>query len=251
MDAPERTEEQAQEKENGEAEKESEIPPPEGDKPEGEGEKDAGEGQDSSRQPPDPPEPPDPDEPSNPDDDEDEEGEGDEGAQKEGGEEEEKEEDELIEVESASTRKKRKLSQRKEKVTEAAMQRLPYFLAEGEPMYRGVDAPAKDKPRVNTQWSIRKGSIALAKDTTPIDHNGNRAFENIRDHQISSIFALQKHLADCNKGNIEKNSTPGPLRANNGEYSPCKTDMTVSQMMRAIGNMNIQNCLAYYLCDMG
>ena len=54
-------------------------------------------------------------------------------------------------------------------------------------------------------------------------------FENIRDHQISSIFTLQKHLVDCNKGNREKNATPGPLRANNGEYSPCKTDMTVSQ----------------------
>ena len=174
VDAPERTEEQGQEKENGEAEKESERPPPEGDKPEGEGEKDAGEGQESSRQPPDPLEPPDPDEPPNPDDEEDEEGEEDDEAQEEGevgeddghGEEEEKVEDDLVEVESPSTKKKRKLSQRKEKVNEAAMQRLPYFLAEGEPMYRGVDAPARDKPRVNTQWSPRKGSIALAKDTT-------------------------------------------------------------------------------------
>ena len=222
VDAPERVEEQGQPKEsNDQAEKEPE--------------KNSGEGHDSSRQPPDPPEPSDPDDPSqNPDegkDGEDEEEEDGEGQEEGEGceEEEEKEVDEEVEVESPSTRKKRKIIQRKEKVDEAAMTRLPYLLAEKGPLYKGVDALPKDKPRVHPQWTVRKGSITQAKDTTPIDHNGNRAFENVRDHQISSIFTLQKHLVDCNKGNREKNSTPGPLRANNGEYSPCRTEMTIIQ----------------------
>ena len=58
---------------------------------------------------------------------------------------------------------------------------------------------------------------------------GNRAFENIRDHLISSIFTLPKHLVDCNKGARERHSTPEPLCTNTGEYSPCKTQMAISQ----------------------
>ena len=58
---------------------------------------------------------------------------------------------------------------------------------------------------------------------------GNRSFENIRDHQISSIFTLQKHLADCSKGSRERNATPDPLRTNTGEFSPCGTEMTLLQ----------------------
>ena len=240
VDAPERVEEQNQSNEdNGQAEQESERPPPEGDKPEGEGEKDSGEGQESSGQPPDPPDPPDPDDPyPNPDEEEDEgeeeeeedQEEGEEGSHNDCEEEEEKEVDETVEVvESESTKKKRKIAQRKEKVDEAAMTRLPFALSEKGPLYKGVMVTLKDKPNVSAQWGVRKGSISQAKDNTPIDHNGNRAFENIRDHQISSIFTLQKHLADCNKGNRVKNSTPPPLRANTGEYSPCKTEMTTVQ----------------------
>ena len=54
----------------------------------------------------------------------------------------------------------------------------------------------------------------------------------IRTHQISSIFSkfsLQKHLVDCNKGGLERNSTPPPLRSPTGEYSPCKTEMKIVQ----------------------
>ena len=131
---------------------------------------------DSSKQPPDPPEPSDPDDPSkNPDeeeDEEDEEGEdgegqeeGEEGEHNECEEEEEKEVDEEVEVESPSTKKKRKIIQRKEKVDEAAMTRLPYLLAEKGPLYKGVDALPRDKPRVHPQWTVRKGSITQAKDT--------------------------------------------------------------------------------------
>ena len=75
----------------------------------------------------------------------------------------------------------------------------------------------------------RKGSPTQVKDNTPINHVGNRSFENIRDHQISSIFTLQKHLVDCNKGTRERNATPDPLRSNTGEFSPCQTEMAVTQ----------------------
>ena len=88
---------------------------------------------------------------------------------------------------------------------------------------------AKDNPRLSRQWRSRKGSPTQVKDKTSISHVGNRAFENIRDHQISSIFTLQKHLVDCNKGPRERHSTPEPLCNNTGEYSPCQTQMETNQ----------------------
>ena len=48
-------------------------------------------------------------------------------------------------------------------------------------------------------------------------------------HQISSIFTLQKHLVDCNKGAKERKATPEPLRTNTGEFSPCQTQMVINQ----------------------
>ena len=48
--------------------------------------------------------------------------------------------------ESPSTKKKRKITQRKEKVDEAAMTKLPYLLAEKGPLYKGVDALPGDNP---------------------------------------------------------------------------------------------------------
>ena len=45
----------------------------------------------------------------------------------------------------------------------------------------------------------------------------------------AALFTLQKHLVDCNKGNREKNAAPAPLRSTTGEYSPCKTEMTMVQ----------------------
>ena len=118
---------------------------------------------------------------------------------------------------------------RKEKVDMAALARLPYPLAEKGLLYKGTEIKAKDTPRARSQWRPRKGSPTRAKDKTPINHVGNRSFENIRDHQISSIFTLQKHLADCNKGPREKNASPDPLRSSTGEFSPCKTEVTLVQ----------------------
>ena len=129
-------------------------------------------------------------------------------------------------VESESTKKRRKITERKEKVDEAAMTRLPYFLSEKGPWYKGVMVTPKDAPAESTQWGVKRGTLPQSKDKTPIDHKGNRAFENI---QISSLFTLQKHLVDCTKGNREKNSTIGPLRTKTGEYSPCKTKMSTVQ----------------------
>ena len=183
------------------------------------------------RQPPDPPEPPpDPDDPDDPDqapDPEEEEEEQQEEeqeeaeeaqqeeaeeAQQEEAEEEKEEEDPLQVVESESTKKSRKNKERKEKVDMAAITRLPYPLAEKGPLYKGTTIPVKDNPRRSIQWKFRKGAPTQVKDNTPINHVGNRSFENIRDHQISSIFTLQKHLVDCNKGPREKNAAPDPLR---------------------------------------
>ena len=76
---------------------------------------------------------------------------------------------------------------------------------------------------------MKRETLPQPTDKTPIDHRGNRAFENIREHQISSLFTLQKHLVDCNKGNREKNAAPAPLRSTTGEYSPCQTEMTMVQ----------------------
>ena len=243
VDAPERVEEQNQSTEgDGQAEEEPEQPPPEGDQPAGDGEQNTGEGQDSSKQPPDPPDPPEP--PEDPDDpgpipdqeedeeeeDEEDQQEGEGGVHGEGAEEEKEEEDPLLEVvESESTKKARKNKERKEKVDEAALTRLPYVLAEKGPLYRGTMTTVKDNPRRNNQWVSRKGAPTQVKDTTPINHVGNRSFENIRDHQISSIFTLQKHLADCNKGPRERHATPDPLRSNKGEFSPCQTEMAIIQ----------------------
>ena len=149
-------------------------------------------------------------------------------------------------VESESTKKRRKIAERKEKVDEAAMTRLPFFLSEKGPWYKGVMVTPKDVPDKSTQRGANKGPLPQSKDKTPIDHKGNRAFENVRDHQISSLFRLQKHLVDCNKGNREKNSTIGPLRTNTGEYSPCKTKMATIQLMMVNGTMNILSCLALF-----
>ena len=77
---------------------------------------------------------------------------------------------------------------------------------------------------------MARGPHPLASDKSPIDLQENRAFENIRLHQINSIFSLQKHLADCEKGSVERNSTPPPLRASTGEYSsPCQIEMKTVQ----------------------
>ena len=247
VDAPERVEDQNQPTEgDNQAEQDTEQPPPEGDQPAENGEQDTGEGQDNSGQPPapDPPEPPeDPDDPDplpeeeEDEDDEEEQQEGEEGGEEgeEGvqgeGEEEEKEEEDppLQEVESETTKKARKLRKRKEKVDMAALTRLPYALAEMGPSYRGTEIEAKGNPRASSQWRPRKGAPTRAKDNAPINHGGNRSFENIRDHQISSIFTLQKHLADCHKGPREKKASPDPLRSSTGEFSPCQTKVQLIQ----------------------
>ena len=246
VDAPEGVEEQVQQTDGDEqAEQEPEQPPPEGDQPAGEGEQNTGKGLGSAGQPPDPPEPPeDPDDPGPiPDEEEDEDDEeeedqqegqegqeGEEGAQAEGAEEEKEEEDPPLQVvESESTKRSRKAKERKEKVDEAALTRLPYVLAEKGPLYKGTMIEVKDTPRRSKQWVPRKGAPTQVKDTTPINHVGNRSFENIRDQQISSIFTLQKHLADCSKGPRERHAAPDPLRSNTGEFSPCQTEMALVQ----------------------
>ena len=109
------------------------------------------------------------------------------------------------------------------------MTRLPYNLPERGPLYKGVMIVPKDLPDKSTQWGVVRGPIPKPKDKTPINHQGNSAFENIRNHQINSLFTLQKHLVDCTKGNREKNSAIGPLRTKTGEYSPCKTKMAITQ----------------------
>ena len=249
VDAPERVEDQNQQTGgDDQAEQEPEQPPPEGDHPAGDEQQDNGEAQDSSKQPPDPPEPPqDPDDPDNPDqppDPEEEEEEQQEEDQEEAEEEdqeepeegqgeeeeeEEKEEDPLQLVESESTKKSRKIKERKEKIDMAALARLPYPLSDKGPLYKGTMIDAKDNPQASRVWRPRKGSPTQVKDKTPISHVDNRAFVNIRDHQISSIFTLQKHLVDCNKGARERHSTPEPLSTNTGEYSPCQTKMATTQ----------------------
>ena len=89
---------------------------------------------------------------------------------------------------------------------------------------------------------MKGGPIPKTQDVSSIDHMENRAFENIRIHQISSIFTLQKHLVDCERGGLERNATPAPLRGPTGEYSPCQTEMTVSQAEDEYGSMNVRNC---------
>ena len=257
VDAPERVEEQNQQTGgDDQAEQEPEQPQPEGDQPAGVEQQGNGEAQQSSGQPPDPPEPPqDPDDPDNPDqppDPEEEEEEQQEEEQEEGeeedqeeaeegqqeepeegqgeeAEEEQEEEDPLQVVESDSTKKGRKIKERKEKIDMVALTRLPYVLSDKGPFYKGTMIDAKANPQASRKWRPRKGSPTQVKDKTPINHVGNRAFENIRDHQISSIFTLQKHLVDCNKGARERHSTPEPLCTNTGEYSPCQTQMAMSQ----------------------
>ena len=132
-------------------------------------------------------------------------------------------------VESESTRKRRRITEHQKKVHDAAMTRLPFALAEKGPLYKGVEITPKDTPKPSLRWRAKKGAIPKPKDKTPIDHKGNRAFENIRDHQISSLFTLQKHLADCDKGAKERNSTLKPLRTTTGEYSPCRKELTTAQ----------------------
>ena len=69
-----------------------------------------------------------------------------EGAHKDGEEEEAKEVDEAEEiVESESTKKKRKIAERKVKVDEATMTRLPYSLSEQGPLYKGVEIAPHEK----------------------------------------------------------------------------------------------------------
>ena len=84
-------------------------------------------------------------------------------------------------VESESTKRDRKNKERKEKVDMAAITRLPYPLAEKGPLYKGTMIEAKGDPRKTKQWVPRKGSPTQVKDNTPINHIGNRSFENIRD----------------------------------------------------------------------
>ena len=141
-----------------------------------------------------------------------------------------KEVDDLEEVvESESTKKKRKMAEHQEKVSDAATTRLPFALSDKGPLYKGVQITPNDRPSPSFRWRAKRGAIPKPKDKSPIDHKGNRAFENIRDHQISSLFTLQKHLADCEKGSKERNSTLNPLRTATGEYSPCKKEMTTAQ----------------------
>ena len=62
-------------------------------------------------------------------------------------------------VVSESTKKKRKIAERKEKVDEAAMTRLPFVLSEKGPLYKGVMVAPKDTPDKSTQWGVKKGSL--------------------------------------------------------------------------------------------
>ena len=98
-----------------------------------------------------------------------------------------------------------------------------------KPSYKGVISTPKERIKPNGPWGTAKGVHPLSTEKSPIDLQENRAFENIRLHQISSIFTLQKHLVDCEKGSMERNSTPAPLRGLAGEYSPCKTEMATVQ----------------------
>ena len=145
-----------------------------------------------------------------------------------------------------STKRSRKNKERKEKVDMAAITRLPYPLSEDGPFFKGTTTTVKDAPRRSIQWKMRKGAPTQVKDPTPINHVGNRSFENIRDHQISSIFTLQKHLADCSKGSRERNATPDPLRTNTGEFSPCKTEMPCYNLMMAPGTINTLSSLVLF-----
>ena len=111
-------------------------------------------------------------------------------------------------VESESTKKKRKTTEHQQKVHDAAMTRLPFALAEKGPLHKGVEITPNKRPKPSIQWRAKRGAISKPKNKTPIDHRGSRAFENIRDHQISSLFTLQKHLADCEKGAMERNFLP-------------------------------------------
>ena len=200
VDAPERVEEQQSREDTGQTGDESDKPPPEGDKPEGNEEQGSGEGQESSKQPPDPPDPPEPPDPDAPDPNP-----------------EEKEVDDVEEiVESESTKQRRKVAEHQQKVYHAAMTRLPFTLAEKRPLYKGTEITPKERPKPSIRWRPKKGAIPKPADRSPIDHRGNRAFENIRDHQISSLFTLQKHLADCEKGAKERNSSLKPLRTKTG-----------------------------------
>ena len=139
-------------------------------------------------------------------------------------------EDPVLElVESESTKKKRKLTEHQQKIHDAAMARLPFSLSEKGPSYKGVEITPNARPRPSIEWRAKKGAISKPKDKSAIDHRGNRAFENIRDHQISSVFTLQKHIADCEKGVKERNSSLKPLRTNTAEFSPCKRELTTVQ----------------------
>ena len=114
------------------------------------------------------------------------------------------------------------LTEHQQRVYDAAMTRLPFTLAEKGPLYKGVEITPNDRPKPSIQLRAKKGALPKPKDKAPIDHRGNRAFENIRDHQISSLFTLQKHFADCEKGARERNSSLQPLRTNTGNIHLAK-----------------------------
>ena len=237
VDAPERVEEQSQTADgNAPTAEDSKEPIQDGDKPERDGEDNPDKTNEPPKKPSGPPDPPDPDEDRDPDDpdqdqekEEEEKEEDEEEADQEGEEEEKETGEELGEVVSASTRKKKKEAERKEKVKEAGIMRLPYGLPEEGPSYKGVISPPKEEFKHKGPWGCARGVHPLSSDASPIDLRENRAFENIRLHQINSIFSLQKHLVDCNKGGLERNSTPAPLRGLTGEYVPCETEMTTVQ----------------------
>ena len=240
VDAPERDHFTG---ESGQPEEESDKAQQDGEQPEGEPNENPDEEPDSSKQPPEPPDPNDPSkDPDDPDQDPDEEEDQDEDEEDpddeedldqegEGGEEEEKEEDVEVDelVETEATKKKKKEAERSGRARDAALIRLPYALPDQGPRYKGTLAEPWKQPPKSNQWASKRGPIPKSQDTSSIDHKENRAFENIRLHQISSIFTLQKHLADCTKGSVERNSTPAPLRGPTGEYSPCQTEMAVKQ----------------------
>ena len=105
-----------------------------------------------------------------------------------------------METEATKKKKKKKEAERRGKARDAALIRLPYVLPDKGPMYKGTAADPREEPPKSTQWASKGGPIPKPQDTSSIDHKDNRAFDNIRVHQISSIFTLQKHLADCDKG---------------------------------------------------
>ena len=129
--------------------------------------------------PQDPDDPDDPDQLPDPEEEEEEQQEEDQEEAEEGqqeepeegqgeeAEEEKEEEDPLQLVESDSTKRSRKIKERKEKIDMAALTRLPYALSDKGLLYKGTMNDVKDNPQASRKWSLERDHLLRSRTKHP------------------------------------------------------------------------------------